>query len=222
MKRITLVLSLLLSVFAYTQDTATVHILVENPDGEPLQGEQILFEAQSGNFATKGVTTSDGKSTVYLLGEEIYDIKMKSIGDALDYNTFEVPALPPNTTYGENTITIVIYEPKEFTLDNVLFETGKSTLKASSKTELEELYEYMSLKPDLKIEIGGHTDNVGEEEANLILSQARADAVRDYLIEKGISADRVVAKGYGEALPVASNDTASGRQQNRRTAVSIL
>jgi outer membrane protein OmpA-like peptidoglycan-associated protein len=72
------------------------------------------------------------------------------------------------------------------------------------------------------IEIAGHTDDVGEPAANLILSQKRAESVRNYLISNGIKAERVIAKGYGEEQPIAANDTSEGRQINRRTEVRIV
>ncbi len=80
----------------------------------------------------------------------------------------------------------------------------------------------MKLKPSLVIEISGHTDNTGTTEINMKLSQDRADAVRNYLIRKGISAERVTAKGYGDTEPVADNSTDEGKAKNRRTEVRII
>lgn len=74
----------------------------------------------------------------------------------------------------------------------------------------------------LKVEIGGHTDNVGDDSSNQVLSDNRAKAVRDWLIENGIAADRLTHKGYGETEPIASNDTEEGRAQNRRTELKII
>ena len=74
----------------------------------------------------------------------------------------------------------------------------------------------------MKIEVGGHTDNVGDDDANMQLSQARSEAVVNYLIKKGVNSDNLIPKGFGETKPKASNDTAEGRQKNRRTEVRIL
>jgi len=87
---------------------------------------------------------------------------------------------------------------------------------------VDELVDYLKRKEDEKIELGGHTDNVGKAEANLVLSTARANTVRAYLLEKGIAPERVTAKGYGMTMPVAENTTAEGRGLNRRTEVKIL
>jgi outer membrane protein OmpA-like peptidoglycan-associated protein len=87
---------------------------------------------------------------------------------------------------------------------------------------LDKLLEIMLQKPAMKIEIGGHTDSDGDAVSNQLLSQQRADAVRDYLISRGVTASRITSRGFGETKPVADNGTAEGRQRNRRTEVSIL
>jgi outer membrane protein OmpA-like peptidoglycan-associated protein len=111
---------------------------------------------------------------------------------------------------------------KSFVLTDCNFETGKADLKPESYTVLDELVAYMQRKDDERIELGGHTDNVGSAASNLVLSTARANTVRAYLLTKGIDPSRVTAKGYGMTVPVASNNTAEGRAQNRRTEVKIL
>jgi outer membrane protein OmpA-like peptidoglycan-associated protein len=107
-------------------------------------------------------------------------------------------------------------------LDNCTFETGKATLQPEAFVVLDELVAYLNRKDDQRIEIGGHTDNVGKAAANLKLSMERATAVMDYLVAKGISADRLEARGYGMTEPVEENTTAAGRAQNRRTEVKVL
>jgi outer membrane protein OmpA-like peptidoglycan-associated protein len=87
---------------------------------------------------------------------------------------------------------------------------------------LDELVEYLKRKSDERIEVGGHTDNVGKADANIVLSQNRANTVRAYLLMKGIDSERVTARGYGMTEPIAENTTAEGRQMNRRTEVKIL
>ena len=101
-------------------------------------------------------------------------------------------------------------------LRGVTFETGRSTLKPDSYTILDIVAASLTANPDIKIEIGGHTDNTGSAATNMRLSQARADAVRAYLASKGVAPERMVAKGYGPSQPVAPNTTLAGRAQNRR------
>ncbi len=107
-------------------------------------------------------------------------------------------------------------------LKNVFFETGSASLKNDSKYELDYLAELLSSSEGLKVELSGHTDNTGESEVNMTLSQSRAEAVRDYLIGKGVSADQLSAKGYGDTKPVNSNETEEGRQNNRRSELKII
>lgn len=107
-------------------------------------------------------------------------------------------------------------------LQNVFFETGKYELLAESRTELAQLFDFLQSNPDLEIEIGGHTDSTGGAEANQRLSEQRANAVRDHLIELGIAPHRIRAVGYGQYQPIASNTTAEGRRQNRRTDFRIV
>jgi outer membrane protein OmpA-like peptidoglycan-associated protein/tetratricopeptide (TPR) repeat protein len=107
-------------------------------------------------------------------------------------------------------------------LKNIFFDSGKSTLKKESEAELATLLKMMNDVPTLKIEISGHTDNVGSATFNKKLSERRAKAVVDYLIGKGISNDRMTFVGYGFEKPKASNDTPEGRQENRRTEFKVL
>jgi outer membrane protein OmpA-like peptidoglycan-associated protein len=107
-------------------------------------------------------------------------------------------------------------------LNNVFFETNKWELKPESMIELDRLVTLLKANPEKKIEIGGHTDNVGSDEANLTLSNNRAQSVVDYLVKKGIAQGRLTAKGYGESIPLASNDTDAGRATNRRTEFKVI
>jgi outer membrane protein OmpA-like peptidoglycan-associated protein len=111
---------------------------------------------------------------------------------------------------------------KSFILEDCNFETGKADLKPESYKVIDELVAYLNRKDDERIELGGHTDNVGKAAKNLILSENRAKTVMAYLLMKGIDPTRVTAKGYGMKVPIASNKTAAGRAQNRRTEVKIL
>ena len=98
----------------------------------------------------------------------------------------------------------------------IYFKTGSDRLRASSKRKLNELVKIMNEYPKMKMIIEGHTDNVGDDQKNMVLSEKRANAVKKYLMSKGISEDRLIASGYGETMPVADNSTPQGRKQNRR------
>ena len=101
-------------------------------------------------------------------------------------------------------------------LKNIFFEFGKSTLKSESYIQLDNVVLLMQSTPGLRIEISGHTDNVGSAKTNQKLSEDRSRAVVDYLVSRGVELARLEYKGYGFSQPVASNSTADGRSQNRR------
>lgn len=107
-------------------------------------------------------------------------------------------------------------------LHNIFFDFGKSTLREESLAELEKLIEFMTLNKTVKIEIGAHTDDVGSHENNMLLSESRAKAVRDFLTKNNVPLDRLTFKGYGETKPKVSNDTEENRQENRRIEFKIL
>jgi outer membrane protein OmpA-like peptidoglycan-associated protein len=102
-----------------------------------------------------------------------------------------------------------------------LFDTGKYSLKPGAREKLAKVSGILLSYPGLNIEVGGYTDNVGSDEMNQTLSENRAGSVRDYLVQQGVTANSVTAKGYGSTLPVASNENAAGRQQNRRVELLV-
>ena len=201
---------------------APIKMLVTDFENNAREGEQIMFEGIHSGKTFNAVTGADGIFRMGLPGGETYLVKIKSIGEAQEYTQFEIPLLGEDEMYTEYELLLKFELPKSFILDNVHFDTGKATLRKESNTELNELVELMTLKENLKVEIAGHTDNVGDDDSNRALSQARADAVRNYVLKKGISEERITAKGYGENYPVDTNDTVQGRQKNRRTEVRIL
>ena len=106
-----------------------------------------------------------------------------------------IPALQPGESFQDPFKVNIQFEPARlYTLNNVHFDIGKPTLRQESYTQLDEIAEYMKWKDTDKFEIGGHTDNVGSETDNLKLSQQRADAVRNYLLKKGIPSGRIIGK----------------------------
>ncbi len=107
-------------------------------------------------------------------------------------------------------------------LSNIFFQFGKATLEEESFPELNRLIDVMKLNPNMIIEVRGHTDNVGTAEANLKLSQERANSVRDYMVSKAIDIKRVQSVGFGESKPIAPNNTTEGQAKNRRVEFIIV
>jgi outer membrane protein OmpA-like peptidoglycan-associated protein len=106
-------------------------------------------------------------------------------------------------------------------MSDVLFDTGKYSLKPGAREKLAKVAGILLAYPGLNIEVGGYTDNVGGDAMNQTLSENRADSVRDYLVRQGVATNSVSAKGFGNTLPVASNDNSAGRQQNRRVELLV-
>lgn len=224
------VISLLLQVInvqpVYAQQDSvpkmTMEVLVMDYDNNPRQGEEITFVDTLTHTSYTGVTNENGRFVVHLPGGTPFLVKIAAIGKEQRYQTFRTPQLQRNQQYGKSLYTIKYEPPKVITLDNVYFDVNKASLRQESYAELKELLEYLERRKKVRIEIAGHTDNTGEEEANLRLSQRRAESVKQYLVRKGIDPSRIVAKGYGESQPVAMNNTKEGRQKNRRTEVRII
>jgi outer membrane protein OmpA-like peptidoglycan-associated protein len=124
--------------------------------------------------------------------------------------------------YQQDVMLQPIRAGKSVILENIFFETGSFQLSASSLYELNRLVELLNKNPNLKLEVSGHTDNVGDAKANLALSENRAKSVVTYLESKGVARERLKSTGYGNTKPIAPNDTESGRKKNRRTEFTVL
>lgn len=127
----------------------------------------------------------------------------------------------PDSTYLINIPLQPIDTGASIVLKNIFFETGKYMLQKVSEAELDNIAELLKENPTVNIQINGFTDNQGKPADNKILSENRAKAVVQYLIQKGIAATRLTSKGYGETLPIADNNTEIGRAKNRRTSMKV-
>ena len=107
-------------------------------------------------------------------------------------------------------------------INNVYFDTDKFDLRKESFVELDQLASILKAYPNMKVELSGHTDDVGNDAYNQTLSENRAKSVKNYLVSKGISADRLQSKGYGESKPITPNTDDSSRQMNRRVEFKII
>ena len=144
-------------------------------------------------------------------------------GDGVDDSKDKCPGTAAGTRVDAAGCPILFTEARTpVILRGVTFETGKSALKPESYTVLDIVAASLVANPDIRIEIAGHTDNTGAASTNQRLSQSRAEAVQAYLASKGVAPSRMVAKGYGPTVPVATNTTAAGRAQNRRVELRQL
>lgn len=203
--------------------------VVDKSTQEPLEAEIEITDLSSNQVLSKVVSNSaTGNFLISLPFGVNYGINVKKEG-YLFYS--ENVYVPKSEDYKELIKLIELDKIKKgerIILRNIFFEFDKANLLPESIMELDRLVELLKAYPSLKIEIGGHTDSKGNDEYNQKLSQARAEAVVDYLINKGIDKSRLKAVGYGETMPIAPNthpdgsDNPEGRQLNRRTEFKIL
>ncbi len=149
-------------------------------------------------------------------------------GDGISDNEDKCPTVPGIAANNGCPATDLAPEVKtevqnklNFAAKNIEFETGSDRIRTTSFKDLDNVVAIMNQYKDLKVNIDGHTDNVGKESANVDLSMRRAIAVNDYLVKKGVNQNRLAASGYGPSKPVATNNTAEGRQKNRRVELNI-
>ena len=225
MNKLIVLILILYATFAGAQtltpaeDEALVKIKVSTMDGKARPNDEIIFVSSKTGNTFKSISNSEGKSAIVLKKADKYEVFYNNLNEKEKVQEFEIP-----DSKGKYSINLSLkYDPpRTITLKNVFFDSGKAILKKESYAALNELYDALIMKPAMVIEIAGHTDNVGSKEANQLLSEQRAVSVRAYLIRKGIAANRIQTKGYGDTEPVAYNDSSEGRQQNRRTEVRII
>jgi len=177
----------------------------------------VLRGSRGTHFET--TTNANGIAKVQISEGDTYSFWCDGITGEFDCgfgNTLFVPAGSGAGTWE------IYYDDDRFELKGVTFETGKSNILPGSTKILEATVKGLQKFDSVSVEISGHTDNVGGEEFNMKLSQARADAVRDYLIRKGIAENRIRAVGYGYLRPRGDNRTPEGRAKNRRIEISIV
>lgn len=202
---------------------APIDVTVSDFKNNMKANEIIVFKSQINAKEYQGLTNDSGKFSIRLPAGDKYEIFILGFKDSTSYNVLDIPATTGNAYYKNAFKVDIQFQPaKTFVLDDCNFETGKATLEPESYAVLDELVAYLVRKDDEKIELGGHTDNVGSAASNLKLSLDRANTVRAYLLTKGIDPDRVTAKGYGMTQPIADNKSEDGRALNRRTEVKIL
>ncbi len=202
---------------------APVNVSMTDFKGNILPREIVIFRSNINGREYQGLTDTTGKFSVRLPAGDKYEIFILGFKDSTSYIVLDIPALQGKAYYKNPfKVDIQFLPAKSFVLEDCNFETGKADLEEDAYKVIDELVAYLNRKEDERIELQGHTDNVGSAKSNLILSEARANTVRNYLLSKGIDPIRVTAKGYGLTVPIESNKTEEGRAQNRRTEVKIL
>lgn len=211
------------SVIKVQPQLALLSGTVTDEEGKPLGANiEVIDNIQAQSVANFESNSETGKYLVSLPSGRNYGIVVRKEGRLFHSENVDIPS---SKGYVEITKPVVLRKPevgKKIILNNIFYDFDKANLRMESISECQRVLEVLSEMPSLKIEVSSHTDSRGNDDYNQKLSQARAQSVVDYLISKGIAANRVIAKGYGESQPVGGNDTDEGRQLNRRTEFKIL
>ncbi|HSY61577.1 MAG TPA: OmpA family protein, partial [Cytophaga sp.] len=179
----------------------------------------LSFYASNKALVKKIESASDGTYSITLpIG--MYSIQIEKEGYVNENATLEIVSANKNPTKDFELTQIVVGET--ISLPNVYFARGGVTLLESSNESLDQLYTLLMDNPTMSIELLGYTDNQGDPKLNILLSEKRVAAIKEYLVNKGIAASRITGKGYGGAKPIASNATEETRQLNRRVEFKIV
>ncbi|HBE41388.1 MAG TPA: hypothetical protein DDW27_09325 [Bacteroidales bacterium] len=195
----------------------------DSETGDPVMAKVDVIDIS--NDMVIGTTASsdmDGSYRIKLPAKKSYMIDFRGTGFLSDMKRIDIPENYSAEFYRLDMPLVKVKVGKKVVLNNILFQTGKAILTAGSYTELDRLAGILQENSLMRIEISGHTDNTGSLGLNSRLSEERAKAVVDYLIQKGISSERLEFRGYGPQQPIADNTSAEGRARNRRVEFKIL
>lgn len=191
--------------------------------GEPLEAAiELMDNTKNELIATFKSNSATGKYLVSLPDGRNYGIAVTRDPYLFHSENFDIPETNGFQEVIKDVQLKKVVVGSKIILKNIFYDFDKSTLRPESVNELERLIKFLNDVPNVKIEIGGHTDSYGSDEYNIKLSQSRCESVVNYLITHGIAKERLTAKGYGEKVPIDTNETSEGRQMNRRTEFEII
>jgi len=213
-----------------TPGTISIAGTVKNVYEKSISGAQIVVKDNiSGKLIETYYTSSDSGSYSFILNRgQNYNLSYEANGYLFQSENINVPKQPEYLVLTKNIILEKVKIGSKIVLNNIFFDSNKATLRKESNLEIEKLLNLMKEYPELTFEVAGHTDNKGNDAANLQLSQMRAQAVVNAFVKKGINVKYLVAKGYGETMPIATNTLPNGEsnkkgmQQNRRVEIKII
>ena len=179
-----------------------------------------LFVKQGGKTLYEDLDAGGGKLSARMPagGKNIWlEVDVSNEGDVYTLTVVEEAGMEQKVEFSAMELSKILSERGSVALHGILFDTGHATIKPESKSTLQSIGELLKQEPSLRLEIQGHTDNAGTADGNRKLSDARASAVKQYLITNfAVAADRLTTTGFGDTKPVADNGTEAGRSQNRR------
>ena len=196
--------------------------IIDSKSKNPITAKLDLIDVDKSQVIATAITDTDGKYRIKLPELKNYGVEIH----AKDYMFFlDIVKLPIHIKGREVSNDFALNKVEvgtKIVLKNIYFDLGKAKLKPESDVELNKVIQFMQDNSDLKIEISGHTDNVGSVKANAVLSEARAKSVVDYLVANGIPQERLVYKGYGSSQPIAPNTSEASKKLNRRVEFKVL
>lgn len=193
----------------------------DNKTGGGLPSAVELIDLSTGAPLSRVQTDETGNYLVTLPVGKDYAFNVSRKGYLFYSDNYTLSGKAPDSIYKKDIPLQPLELAAAMVLKNIFFDVAQFNLKSSSQIELDRVVQLLKDNPTVKIQIGGHTDNVGKPADNLKLSQDRANAVVKYLVGKGIAATRLTAKGFGETVPVVPNTNDEARAQNRRTELKI-
>ena len=199
-------------------------VVFDEKTGEKLHARFELTDLMDGEVAARSFSNvGSGEFLVSLPTDRDYALTVSKDGYLFFSENFSLSGVHMTTDpYLKDIPLKPIQAGETVVLRNIFFETDKYDLKESSLVELRKILDFMNHNSGIRMEIGGHTDNVGTDEYNIQLSQNRAKAVHDNLISAGIKPERIVYKGYGASYPIDTNESEEGRANNRRTEFKVI
>jgi len=202
--------------------TIGVYGTVSNLSKKPVKNVTInVIDNSNGKLVGSYKSSNSGEYTFVVKRGQNYNISYESDGYLMLSENVNMPKDNSYASVEKNVSLQPIAGGSTIVLNNLFFDSNKSKIKKESSVELDKVVKFLKDRPDINIEVAGYTDNKGDDKSNLKLSEARANSVMEYLVKKGTNKSRITAKGYGKDEPIASNETESGRQMNRRVELKI-
>jgi len=190
----------------------------------PVAADVGVIDVETGEVrATTQSDKQNGEFLISLPSGSSYAVNAEAAGYLFFSGNYIIgKELTAKDEYKVDILLSPVEAGSKIVLNNIFFEFGKATLLSQSKVELDKVFKFLEKNPTVRVEIGGHTDDVGDDASNQVLSEKRAAAVVEHLVKLGVNSARLESKGYGEKMPLATNATETGRAINRRTEFKIL
>ena len=197
--------------------------LTDAESGAPLPGTVAVSNYLSGELVAEAIVGPDGKFELLVPKEGDYGLSAEAGGYLILSRKLKVRKQEKQQQIEVNLRMYPLQVGSTTVMSNIFFDTGKSSLRTESIAELEKIKKFLENSPTLKLQVNGHTDNVGNATFNKMLSKKRAQSVKSYLVQNGIEENRLSVMGYGQERPLVSNDDEEeGRALNRRTEIEVI